>query len=109
MQSRGETCLIFFWMHTVIRGLVADQWYFIQTNIVPNELRVAGVIAGYPTPEQSWQPIVDHKGTAIMDQKGKPIGYIQENPGIVVATDIKHALELIDANPIGLPLPAGKD
>ena len=44
-----------------------------------------------------------------MGQKGKPIGYIQENPGIVVATGIKHALELIDSNPIGLPLPAGKD
>ena len=91
------------------KGFSGGPVVFYPDEQRTNGLRVAGIIAGYPTPEQSWQPIVDHEGKEIMDQKGKPIGYIRENPGIVVATDIKHALELIDANPIGLPLPAGKD
>ena len=68
------------------------------------DLRVAGVVVHYPTPLPL--PIVDHKGDTITDSDGKPIGlYVKENPGIVVAIDVRHVIELIEANPIGFPLP----
>ncbi|MCY3991322.1 MAG: hypothetical protein OXF50_08880 [Caldilineaceae bacterium] len=34
-----------------------------------------------------------------------PVGYYGENTGFVVAVNIKHAIEIIDANPIGFELP----
>lgn len=72
-------------------------------------LRVAGIISRlHPSWRSLWQPIVNDEGEPILDQEGNPIGYV-ENPGIVAAIGIRHALELIDANPIGFPLPADKD
>ena len=32
---------------------------------------------------------------------GNHVGTVGENTGIVVATDVKHVNDLIDANPIG--------
>ena len=32
--------------------------------------------------------------------------HARENPGLVLAINIKHAVELIDANPVGFKLPA---
>ena len=66
------------------------------------DLRVAGVVAHYPTP---LQPVVDQNRNTITDPEGKPAGlYVQENPGILVAIGIRHVIELIEANPIGFPL-----
>ena len=65
--------------------------------------RVAGVIVNYPAP---FRPIVDRDGNSLTNPMGKAIGYVQENPGIAVAIHIRHVVELIDANPIGFPLPA---
>ncbi len=39
-----------------------------------------------------------------MNAEGEPVAYFAENPGIVVAYDIRHATDLTDANPIGLVL-----
>lgn len=66
------------------------------------EFRVAGVVAHYPTPLV--EPVVDKAGNVIRNSSSEPIAYFKENPGIVVAYDIRHATELMDANPIGFPL-----
>ena len=58
-------------------------------------LHVTGVVVAYP---KRFQPVVD--------AQGKHIGYARENPGLVLAVDIKHVVELIDANPVGFKLPA---
>ena len=81
------------------KGFSGGPMVFVPYGQPKNELRVAGIIVAYPTPE--YLPIVDHNGAEITDKKGKPIGYVKENPGFVVAIDIRHALELIDANPVG--------
>ena len=41
-----------------------------------------------------------------MGDDGEPIAYFPENQGLVVAFDIRHATNLIDANPVGLQLPS---
>ena len=66
--------------------------------------RVAGIIVNYQTP--LLRPIVDRKGEPFTNPEGEAIGYIRENSGIAVAIHIRHVVELIDANPIGFPLPA---
>ena len=66
------------------------------------KFRVAGIVSGYPTPVL--MPIVDKGGDAIL-RDGQPVAYFNENPGIVVATNIKYATDLMDANPTGFPLP----
>ena len=53
----------------------------------------------------NWLPVVDRTGTPITDPQGNSLGYVQDNPGIVVALNIKHAVDMIDANPIGFQLP----
>ena len=81
-----------------------------------NPLHVAGVVSHYPhapkLPPESppyWPPLVNREGKPVTDSTGEPIGYIRENPGIVAAIPIRYVVELIDANPIGFPLPTGKD
>ena len=59
-----------------------------------NELRVGGVVVGYPT---RFQPVVDDNGNTV--------AHAQENPGLVLAINISHVVALIDANPIGFALP----
>ena len=86
------------------RGFSGGPVVFVPHGQPKNELRVAGIVSYYPIPQLL--PIVDRGGTVITDQESKPIGYVTENPGFVVAIDIRHALELIDANPIGFELPA---
>ena len=102
----GDVPKIFLDAH-VNQGFSGGPVVFVPYGQPRNELRVVGIITGYPTPR--FLPIVDRKGNPVTDQGGEPIGYVQENPGIVIAISIKHALELIDANPIGFPLPADKD
>lgn len=67
-----------------------------------SSFKVAGVVVNYPTPMM--RPVVGPTGEQVFDQNNNPIG-IRENPGFVVAIDIKRALELINQNPIGFSLP----
>lgn len=69
------------------------------------ELKLAGVVANYPTPKL--RPVVTPGGNHVLDANNNPVG-IRENPGFVVAFDIQHAVDLIDQNPDGFPLPAGQ-
>ncbi|MDE0511456.1 MAG: serine protease [Gammaproteobacteria bacterium] len=85
------------------KGFSGGPVVFVPHGQPKNELLVAGVVSYYPTPQ--FLPIVDHSGVEITNQGGNPIGYIKENPGFVVAIGIKHALDLINANPIGFELP----
>ncbi|MDE0630642.1 MAG: serine protease [Caldilineaceae bacterium] len=66
-----------------------------------NVFQVAGVVSGYQAP---LVPIVDKHGHAALDEQGNPIGYTQENSGLVIAVNIKEVTRLIEANPIGYPL-----
>lgn len=96
------------------KGFSGGPVVFAHMGQSGEELRVAGVISHYPPTDQpelrsTWQPLVDSKGNPFLNPDGEPIGYIIENPGIVVAIGIHHAVELIDANPIGFQLPADKD
>lgn len=101
----GDVVRIFLDAH-VNKGFSGGPVVFVPYGQPQNKLRVAGIVVSYPIPE--FLPIVDRNGGTITDRRGKPIGYIKENPGFVVAIAIKHALELIDANPIGFQLPAEK-
>lgn len=59
-----------------------------------NDLVVAGVVCAYmPSPEE------------VISATGEPAGlYAQENTGFMLAWDIRHCLELIHSNPIGIEL-----
>ena len=83
-------------------GFSGGPVVFVADGRPRTELNVAGIISCYPTPKL--EPIVDPGGNIKTDQNKNIVG-IRENPGFVVATGIKHALELIDENPIGFELP----
>lgn len=68
-----------------------------------NEVRVAGVVSQLPITPLT--PVVNEQGLIIANDDKVPLGYIRENPGFVVAVNIHHAIELINANPIGFELP----
>lgn len=70
------------------------------------KFKLAGVVANFPTP--ILRPVVTANGDQVLDKNNNPIG-IRENPGFVVAIDIKHAVDLINQNPIGFPVPVGPD
>ena len=55
--------------------------------------KIAAVISGYQV-----------ENTTVMDKTGKIIGYAAGNSGILVATGIKTAVDLIKSNPIGYPV-----
>ena len=63
----------------------------------PHELRVAGVVTGY----------IQHR-RALHDADGNHLVNVGENTGIVVAVDVQHVIDLIDANPIGFELSTGR-
>ena len=70
--------------------------------IGPNtDFKVAGIVVNYPTP--CIRPVVDRQGIPTVNEASEPIG-ILENPGFVVTINIRHTVELIDANPIGFSL-----
>ncbi|MCY3954819.1 MAG: serine protease [Nitrospira sp.] len=102
----GDVSRIFLDAHGN-KGFSGGPVVFVPYGQPQNELNVAGIVSYYPIPQ--FLPIVNHDGNTITDQWGKPVGYVKENPGFVVAIAIKHALELIDANPIGFQLPADED
>ena len=70
------------------------------------DFKLAGVVVNFPTPVI--RPVVNSDGEQFLDQNNNPIG-IRENPGFVVAINVRHAIELIDQNPIGFPVPANPD
>ena len=69
------------------------------------DLQVAGIVSNAPTPLLA--PVVSKDRSPILDQKGEPIAFFGENQGFVVAYEIKHATNLIDANPSGFNLSNG--
>ena len=91
------------------KGFSGGPLVFVPMGRPETEFHVAGIVSHYPNPQVSWQPLVDRKGNSLTDAAGETIGYIMENPGIVVAIGIQHALELIDANPIGFRLTTRPD
>ena len=101
----GDVSRIFLDAHGN-KGFSGGPVVFVPNGRPRNEWHVAGVVISYPTP---LLPIVDRNGKPFPNPAGEPIGYVQENPGIVVAIGIRHAVELIDANPIGFQLPADKN
>ena len=66
------------------------------------ELRVAGIVSEAPKPRL--ETVVDKAGRPLVGDDGKPMAYFPENQGLVMAFDIRHATDLIDANPVGLQL-----
>ena len=80
------------------KGFSGAPVLFVPTGRPKNELSVAGIVSYYPV---RLLPIVDRKGRAIKDNDGEPIAYVKENTGFLVAIGIRHALDLIEANPIG--------
>ena len=70
-----------------------------------NEFKVAGITANGPRP--LLRPVVDDLGKPV-EVEGKPLAFFAENQGFVVAMDIRHATEIIDANPVGFALPTGE-
>lgn len=88
------------------KGFSGGPVVFTPFGRAENELHVAGFISHYPLP--LWEPLVNREGKPVTDSTGEPIGYIRENPGIVAVVPIRHVVELIDTNPIGLPLLPGE-
>lgn len=83
------------------KGFSGGPMIFQPFESQPNNLRVGGVVSrGLTTRE----PIVNECGHAILDENCKPAGYSKSNSGFVVAVNIRHAIELIDAKPVGFPL-----
>ena len=84
-------------------GFSGGPVVFVPSGRPSNEFRVAGVVANAPLP--LIEPVVDKSGRPLVDADGNPIAYFPQNQGLVVAYDIRHATDLIDANPVGLQLP----
>ena len=74
----------------------------LDRSVQVGELEVAGIVSRAPRP--TLEPVVDSAGESLMGSEGEPIAYFPENQGLVVAMGIKHAIDLIDANPIGFLL-----
>ncbi len=87
------------------RGFSGGPVVFTPGSMPPSPefpFQVAGVVSCYPVP--LLEPIVDSNHALVTNQQGAPIGYVRENPGIVVAINIRRALDLIDDNPVGFRL-----
>ena len=87
------------------KGFSGGPVVFVPNGRPANEFQVAGVVAEAPRPRL--EAVVDRLGQPILGEDGQPTAYFPENQGFVVAFDIRHAIELIDANPIGRILPVG--
>ena len=84
------------------KGFSGGPVVFVPSGRPSNEFRVAGVVANAPTPQIA--PVVDKLRRPLVGDDGEPIAYFPENQGLVVAFDIRHATNLIEANPVGLQL-----
>ena len=83
-------------------GFSGGPVVFCQNNH-GNDFSVAGVVAGY---RHAFEPVYKNKEP---EENELPIGYYRVNTGIVLAYDIKYALNLIRQNPIGVELGKGND
>lgn len=84
------------------KGFSGGPVVFQPDGHLTNELRISGVVSRLPTTPPN--PVFRKKGCIIPHVDKVPLGYVQDNPGFVVAVTINHAIELIDTNPIGFPL-----
>ena len=84
------------------RGFSGGPVVFAPNGKSVGELRVAGIVSEAPKPRL--ETIVDKAGRPLVGDDGKPMAYFPENQGLVMAFDIRHATDLIDANPVGLQL-----
>ena len=84
------------------QGFSGGPVVFKEAGQRSNEFKVAGVVANAPTPLPT--PVVNERGEPI-EAEGKAVAFFRENQGIVVAFDIRHATDMIDANPVGFDLP----
>ena len=87
------------------KGFSGGPVVFVPNGRQPNKFCVAGVVSNYPTP--ILEPIVTRSGDHLTDANNRPVAYFPENPGLIVAFDIRHATDMIEANPIGRTLPIG--
>ena len=83
-------------------GFSGGPVVFREPGKPKSDYKVAGVVVNGPTPVR--KPIIDERGSPLVLEDGEG-AYLAENQGFVVAVDIRHALEIIDANPIGFSLP----
>ena len=83
-------------------GFSGGPVVFRPNNNPSSDFKVAGIVSNYPALRN---PIVDKNNCPILNKDNKPFGYTQENTGFVVAVGIKHAVQMIDKNPIGFELP----
>ena len=89
------------------KGFSGGPVVFVPQGARSGEFHVAAIVSYYPTPIV--MPIVGKTGEPIVDRgSGEPIAYFNENPGLLAAFEIRHATDLIDANPIGFPLDKGE-
>ena len=84
------------------KGFSGGPVVFVPSGQPANKLRVAGVVSNAPTP--LLRAVVDKSRIPVLGANGEPIAYFAENQGFVVAFDIIHATNLMDANPVGFPL-----
>ena len=89
------------------KGFSGGPLVYVPTGQPSNDFRVAGVVANYPAPIV--EAVVDRNGRPILGANNQPIAYFKENQGFVVAFDIRHVTELVDANPKGFKLPPEQD
>ncbi|MDE0689682.1 MAG: serine protease [Candidatus Poribacteria bacterium] len=81
-------------------GFSGGPVVFCQNNR-GNDFSVAGVVSGY---RYAREPVYKNEEP---EENEPPIGYYRANTGIVLAYDIKYALDLISQNPIGAELKTG--
>lgn len=77
-------------------GFSGGPVIFIPNGRQPSrseQFSVCGVISGYPTYREE-----------VFDGAGNAMGFIRNNPGMIVAYDIKFATGFIASNPIGFEL-----
>ena len=75
-------------------GFSGGPVVFSQVEKSSTDLSVAGVISGYQRELES----------VYMEEQKTPLAY-RSNTGIIIAYSIKHAVDLIEQNPVGFQLP----
>ena len=88
-------------------GFSGGPVVFVSPSQPQNQFRVAGIVSADSRPIV--RPVVSKSGNPLAGSDGKPVAYFQENQGFVIVYSIRHATELIDANPIGFQLPIEND
>ena len=84
------------------KGFSGGPVVFRTMNQAGDDFRVAGIVSQAPRPVLT--PVVDKLGEPVR-ANGAAMAYFAENQGFVLAFDIRHATDMIDANPIGFDLP----